>query len=607
MALRGSQIAGIGAVLIGQIRAGEQFAGYQIVRRLGVGGMGEVYLANHPRLPRQDALKVLAPMFQNDLQFRDRFNREADIASGLLHPNIVPLHDRGEFQERLWISMAYIDGADVAALAGDKPDRVLPPQLTISVATAVGDALDHAHENGLLHRDVKPGNILVTAGRRPRIYLADFGIAKPQDGGTSLTSTGAFIGSLAYCAPEQAAADRDLTGAADQYQLACTIFEMLTGTTPFPGTSLVAVLHKHLTAAPPKPRERRADLPGALDEVFARALAKEPDDRYKSCAEFADDLASAMSKAEEPATVAVWSEPRVVSVEPDPDVGFPGDPWTTPTQMSTPHPSATLPDKVSSTRNTTERNESRGLGYTPPPAGLGSMYWARLDHSLERVRGLACGAYFVATTPGDAVDALSVLAPVTKPAKVLHDQWGIYDSRSAKDVIAGLIDGRETPPFDHALAEIHAAWPGIDQHTRMNLFADRERVRAMSAMTRRSILDTCIVVVSSSRRFPDRVPTSVVAWDLSCAVSVTRHCMLAGYVDDDHAWRRMVQIGRQAAKQYPTWVDYAVGFDVGRALASAVHSDRPINAADASFEQTRGVLGRLLDDAASPWVRIPLH
>lgn len=166
--------------MTGTLQEGDEFAGYRIVRRLGVGGMGEVYLAQHPRLPRQDALKVLAPAFQNDEQFRERFTREADVAATLLHPNIVPLYDRGDHRDRLWISMAYIDGSDAGALAQTFPDRVFAGDLVAEIVSAIADALDHAHDNGLLHRDVKPGNILVTHTRRRRIYLADFGIAKAR-------------------------------------------------------------------------------------------------------------------------------------------------------------------------------------------------------------------------------------------------------------------------------------------------------------------------------------------------------------------------------------------------------------------------------------------
>jgi serine/threonine-protein kinase len=278
----------------GPLNVGDGFAGYRIVRRLGVGGMGEVYLADHPRLPRQDALKVLTTAVQDDPSFRVRFDREAAIAANLFHPHIVPLHDRGEEDGRLWISMAYVEGTDAAVRAARYDGNVLPAQLVGDIVTAVGSALDYAHERGLLHRDVKPGNILLTDSATPHIYLADFGIAKAQDSATGVTGTGAFVGSLPYVSPEQIRADTNVTGALDQYQLACTAFELLAGEPPYAGPGVAAVLNQHLHSPPPSPRSRRPDLSSAVDEVFARAMAKDPAARYPSCAGFAAALSAAL-------------------------------------------------------------------------------------------------------------------------------------------------------------------------------------------------------------------------------------------------------------------------------------------------------------------------
>ena len=188
------------------LRIGETFAGYRILRLLGSGGMGEVYLVQHPRLPRHDALKVLRPDVSSDTSFRERFIREADLAAGLRHPHIVGIHDRGEHDGQLWIAMDYIDGTDAAQLTQQRYPAGMPAELAIPIITAVASALDYAHKRGLLHRDVKPANIIVAAfdtENDRRVFLADFGIARPLDDTNGLTTTNMTVGTVAYAAPEQ--------------------------------------------------------------------------------------------------------------------------------------------------------------------------------------------------------------------------------------------------------------------------------------------------------------------------------------------------------------------------------------------------------------------
>ena len=184
---------------------GEEFAGYTILKLLGSGGMGEVYLAQHPRLPRRDALKILAANLTTDNEFRQRFSREADLAAGLSHPHIVGIHDRGEFQGQLWISMEYVEGTDAAALLRSRYPSGMPRAEAVEIITAVADALDYAHSRGLLHRDIKPANILLgeAAPGRRRILLADFGIARQVADISGLTATNMMVGTTAYSAPEQ--------------------------------------------------------------------------------------------------------------------------------------------------------------------------------------------------------------------------------------------------------------------------------------------------------------------------------------------------------------------------------------------------------------------
>ena len=269
---------------------GEVFAGYVIQRLLGSGGMGDVYLVQHPRLPRQDALKILSPASTADMEFRARFIREAELASTLRHPHIVGVLDRGEFNGRLWISMDYVDGTDAGRLVRERYPDGMPEQDVSEIVTAVADALDFGHDRRLLHRDVKPENILVTAsdGHRRRVLLTDFGIARRIDDVSNLTDANVAMGTISYVAPEQLLG-KPLDGRADQYSLAATTFHLLTGAPPFQDSNRAVVVSHHLSTPPPRISERRPDL-AHLDAVLARALAKDPNERYPNCVDFARAL-----------------------------------------------------------------------------------------------------------------------------------------------------------------------------------------------------------------------------------------------------------------------------------------------------------------------------
>jgi len=272
---------------------GDVIAGYTISARLGSGGMGEVYLAQHPRLPRRDALKVLTASVSADGEYRGRFSREADIAATLWHPHIVGVHDRGEFEGRLWIAMDYVEGTDAARLLADEYPKGLPPDLVVRVVTAVGEALDYAHARGLLHRDVKPANILVAepGTENERILLTDFGIARRVGEVSDLTGTDMTVGTVAYSAPEQLTADAHIDGRADQYALAATAYQLLTGAPPFEHSNPAIVISSHLTAKPPSIGDRRADL-SHLGGALEKALAKAPAERFDRCADFARALSN---------------------------------------------------------------------------------------------------------------------------------------------------------------------------------------------------------------------------------------------------------------------------------------------------------------------------
>ena len=268
---------------------GAVFAGYTIVRILGAGGMGEVYLAQHPRLPRRDALKVLGAAVSEDDEFRRRFSQEAEMVAALRHPNIVTVFDRGDCDARLWIAMEFVDGIDAGRLLESRHPNGIPPADVVSIVASVADALDYAHGRKLLHRDIKPANILLGAPGDDRVMLADFGVARWIDQASDLTGAEMTIGTVAYAAPEQLKGEV-IDGRADQYSLAATAFHLLTGAAPFTNTNPAVVIGQHLSAVPPAPA--RSDL-SMFGPVFARALAKDPADRFDSCRDFAAAMQAA--------------------------------------------------------------------------------------------------------------------------------------------------------------------------------------------------------------------------------------------------------------------------------------------------------------------------
>ncbi|MEU7221596.1 serine/threonine protein kinase [Nocardia iowensis] len=262
----------------------ESFADYLIEGVLGRGGMGTVYLAQHPRLPRRVALKLLNREVSADLELRRRFEQEANVVARLDHPAIVGIHDRGTHDGHLWIAMQYIHGSDAARLN----PREVPIDRALRIVSETGAALDYAHSRGVLHRDIKPANILLAApdtGRAERAVLTDFGIARLLDSNTQLTVSGTFNATLAYASPEQ------LSGASvdhrsDQYSLACTLFTLLAGRPPYAATNPGQVIAGHISKPVPRLSTIRPDLPPALDDVIIRAMAKQRDERFGSCREF---------------------------------------------------------------------------------------------------------------------------------------------------------------------------------------------------------------------------------------------------------------------------------------------------------------------------------
>ena len=265
---------------------------YVIERELGAGGMATVYLARDLRHDRSVAIKVLRGDLPVDVQ---RFHREIRVLANLRHPFILPLHDSGEAAGELYFVMPYIDGESLRARL--VREGRLPVEQALEVARQIADALQTAHDQGVIHRDVKPENILLT--RSGHALLADFGIARATAGAgpaDAMTQAGLTIGTVAYMSPEQALGERDLDARSDLYALGCVLYEMLVGAPPFTGPTPMSVLSKHLTAAPPDPLVARPDIPAAVSTAISRTLAKEPGDRPSSAREFASALATSAER-----------------------------------------------------------------------------------------------------------------------------------------------------------------------------------------------------------------------------------------------------------------------------------------------------------------------
>ncbi|KAB1148075.1 serine/threonine protein kinase [Streptomyces luteolifulvus] len=273
---------------------GRQIAGYRVEAEIGRGGMAVVYRARDLRLERTVALKLLAPELARNDTFRQRFSHESRVAAALDHPNIVPVFEAGETDGVLYIAMRYVSGSDLRHLLDRQGP--LPHATALRIAVQVASALDAAHEHGLVHRDVKPGNILVGRGtdsdHPEHVYLTDFGLTKKSLSLTGLTTVGQFVGTLDYVAPEQISG-RPVDGRCDVYGLACVVYETLAGRPPFLRDDDMALLWAHQYDAAPPLSEARPDLAPQVDTVFAKALAKSPDDRYATCLDFVAALRTA--------------------------------------------------------------------------------------------------------------------------------------------------------------------------------------------------------------------------------------------------------------------------------------------------------------------------
>lgn len=276
---------------------GRTLGHYRLEEPVGRGGAGRIYRARHEVLATDAAVKVLDEELASDAAFRERFFSEARLAAAFSqrHPSIISIYDASEHDGRLYIAMDYVEAGDLGAVI--RRDGPLDPSRAVAILSQVAGALDAAHGEGFVHRDVKPANVLVDRG--DRVFLTDFGIAKDTHSRVGLTRQGSFVGTIDYCAPEQIQG-ATVDGRADEYSLGCLLFECLTGRPPFVRDLEVQTMYAQLTEPPPPVSAHRAGLPAALDAVLARALAKDPGARYGSCAELVGAVEAALAGAPVP-------------------------------------------------------------------------------------------------------------------------------------------------------------------------------------------------------------------------------------------------------------------------------------------------------------------
>ena len=381
--------------LLRMLAPGSRVAGYLLESQIGAGGMAVVFRARDERLGRMVALKVLAPGLAADDAFRQRFIRESHAAAAVDDPHIIPVYEAGESGGVLFIAMRLVVGGDLRSVM--LREGPLPADRAATLLSPVASALDAAHGAGLVHRDVKPANVLVDArpGRPEHVYLSDFGLSKRAAAAAGLTGSGQFMGTAEYAAPEQING-RPVDGKADQYALACVTFEALTGSAPFARPEPMAVLWAHLSERPPSLAMLRPDLSGGVDRILARALAKEPHHRYESCLEFTDELRSAFGLAPYEATAS--SGPRTQmkvtgqDAKPESDTAPPADD----------------PAAADATRTTDPRRGRHSSGESAAP-----------ERSRSRRVGLAALAVIV-------------LAAIGAVAAVTHGGFGRHPSAASQ-------------------------------------------------------------------------------------------------------------------------------------------------------------------------------
>jgi serine/threonine protein kinase len=341
----GSEFSAQQYAMMARLVPGSQLAGYVIEEQIGAGGMAVVFRARDGMLGRLAALKVLSPALAADQEFRARFLRESQAVASVEEPHIIPVYGAGEVDGVLYIATKFVSGGDLAGMLG-RAGQGLEPGRAATFINQVASALDAAHAAGLVHRDVKPGNVLVDVapGRGEHAYLSDFGLSKGTMSASGLTATGTFLGTPDYCAPEQIRG-LPVDGRADQYSLACMAFALLTGNPPFRRPETMATLFAQLNDPVPLLARYRGDLPPGTDAVLARGLAKEPQDRYGRCGEFAAALRDTLARAGHFAPADRWAGTGTGS---GPGLSSASLPGTAPTRLES-APRASRPSCVPET------------------------------------------------------------------------------------------------------------------------------------------------------------------------------------------------------------------------------------------------------------------
>ncbi|MGI5159841.1 protein kinase domain-containing protein [Microbispora sp. CA-102843] len=414
---------------------GRRLGDYTVEAVVGRGGMATVYRARDQRLGRAVALKVLAPQLAHDDRFRDRFVRESRMVASIDHPNIIPVYEAGERDDLLFIAMRYVEGSDLRKLV--QSEGALPVGRANPLFAQIASALDAAHAHGLVHRDVKPANILVT--RSDHVYLTDFGLTKSSAAEAGLTSHGHFMGTPRYVAPEQIRG-LPVDGRSDLYAFACVVYEALAGQPPFQRDTELALLYAHVSHDPPPLTPYRPDLPHAVNAVVTRALAKSPAERFETCQAFVSALRDAISGgAGDPAGPASPSYPPVSPSYPPVSPGSagshpqgsypPGTPSSFPpgTRPPVSHPSGSVPPRsvpatshppVSHPSNAGTAGQGQG-----PVQGHGS-YPPGSPHSHATVAPAASPGRRRGLPLGPLIGGLAVLVSIAVAATLLLTRGG---------------------------------------------------------------------------------------------------------------------------------------------------------------------------------------
>lgn len=473
---------------------GTVLGGYTIESVLGAGGMGTVYRAKHPNLPRSDAVKVLSAEMSQDQLFRARFLREADMAATLDHPNIVTVYNRGETDGQLWIAMQYVAGSDADR---ETTSGRMTPARAVHIIGEVAKALDYAHRRQILHRDVKPANFLIGSDDdgEERVYLADFGIARAVDEAVGLTQTGTVMASVAYAAPE-ALEGSHIDCRTDIYALGCALYRLLTGATPFSKSGgLSAVATAHLVSPPPRVTDRIPALPGALNDVIAEAMAKDPNQRYQSARELAHAASAALGAAPAPGSgTQPWTATPPPRADADP-ITYPSG-WhptmndaatgarpPTPPHLHGPAPTAAAPEPEPPPQRSRRRRTvvaaaiaatlvlvAATVGFVVTRGPDATPYQAQtFTHEFGQTELASAPAAVAAVGRGDADAVLSLgVDPVVVFAPNAQLPGWEQDKLGPSTKVLGFID---TAAVAAATPDVIIATSGLDQTTYQKLAA----------------------------------------------------------------------------------------------------------------------------------------